>query len=381
LPSEGGRSTVIGCGTTPPYRKTANGWTITTFEKGNYVGVVRKFLVALLSVVALTQTGCTSSTIAISSGNFDVISASLGCRGVEHHADGSTSIPMHVSRAGAQAVETVNVCFGQRGPYAFIVDTGAATTTIDQTLQDKLHLSWTGKQTGSSGAGCTSTSRPARVKTWAVGGLWLDPQSVQVQSMPGFGGKDNAWGLLGSDVWSRFGAVRLDFLHQQLVVPGHEAKQPSQDRYVEGNGGPPTPRSLIHGHVTVSAPMMVQSGRDYTEMLVHVTLGSNSHVALAPDTGSSGSLIDDKTASRLGLATTKFVETGSTVCSTITTPYVLTGGWSLAGEAMPPLLVSTLSLGPLLQVGFSGLLGSDVFSRYPSVVFDYAGGRLLLGAG
>jgi len=342
---------------------------------------VRKFFVALLGIVALTASGCTSSTIPISSGNFDVISASFGCRGVVHHKDGSTSIPMHVSRAGAQAVETVNLCFGQKGPYAFIVDTGAATTTMDQSLQQKLHLAWSGPQTGSSGAGCTSTSRPAKVTAWAVGGLWLAPQSIQVQNMPGFGGKDNAWGLLGSDVWSRFGAIRLDFLHQQLVVPGRQGPKPDHDTYVEGNSGPPTPLSLVHGHVTVAAPMIVQSGRNYTEMLVHVSLGNNIKVALAPDTGSSGSLIDDKTAAHLGLKTTKFVETGSTVCSTITTPYVLSGTWKMAGQTMPPLLMSTLGLGSLLDVGFSGLLGSDVFSRYPSVVFDYAGGRLLLGAG
>jgi len=348
---------------------------------GHYVGIVRKFFALLLVAVAFSATGCTSSTVAISSGNFDVISASLGCRGIAHHEDGSTSIPMKVSRAGAQAVETVNVCFGQRGPFAFIVDTGAATTTMDESLQKKLQLSWSGPQAGSSGAGCTSTSRPAKVATWAAGGLWLSPQSVQVQNMPGFGGKDNAWGLLGSDVWSRFGAIRLDFLHQQLVVANREGPKPDHEIYIEGDSGPATPRALVHGHITISAPMTVQSGPTYPEMLVHARIGANTRVALAPDTGSSGSLLDDKTADRLALKPTKFVETGSTVCSTITTPYVLSGAWSLAGQALPPLIMSTLSLGPLLEVGFSGLLGSDVFSRYPSVVFDYAGGRLLLGAG
>lgn len=288
---------------------------------------------------------------------------------------------MRVSRAGAQAVETVNVCFGDKGPYAFIVDTGAATTTIDASLQKQLHLSWSGPQTGSSGAGCTSTARPAKVATWAAGGLWLAPQSVQVQDMPGFGGKDNAWGLLGSDVWSRFGAIRLDFLHQQLVVANRQGPKPDHDSYLEGNSGPKTPPQLVHGHVTVSAPMVVQSGRNYTEMQVSVSLGSGTRIALAPDTGSSGTLLDDKTAAHLGLTPTKFVEKGSTVCSTITTPYVLSGSWSMGGQRLPPMLFSTLSLGPLLQVRFSGLLGSDVFSRYPSVVFDYAGGRLLLGAG
>ena len=348
---------------------------------GHYVCFVRKFFATLLGVVALTASGCTSSTIAISSGNFNVISSALGCRGVVHHDDGSTSIPMHVSRAGAQAIETVNVCFGQKGPFAFIVDTGAATTTIDASLQKKLHLSWSGPSTGSSGAGCTSTSRPAKARAWAVGGLWLQPQSIQVQNMPGFGGKDTAWGLLGSDVWSRFGAIRLDFLHQQLIVPAREGPKPDHDTFVVGSSGPATPHTLVHGHVTAAIPMDVQSGRDYTQMLVKANLGSGTRIALAPDTGSSGTLIDEKTATHLGLSTTKFVETGSTVCSTITTPYVLSGSWTMGGQAMPPMLMSTLSLGPLLQVGFSGLLGSDVFSRYPSVVFDYAGGRLLLGAG
>ncbi len=288
---------------------------------------------------------------------------------------------MRVGRAGAEAVETVNVCFGSKGPYAFIVDTGAATTTVDSSLASKLHLPWSGSSSGSSGAGCTSTSRPAAVKSWAVGGLWLDPQSVQVQSMPGFGGAGNAWGLLGSDVWSRFGAVRLDFLHQRLVVPRSEGRPPSADEFVNGGTGPATPSTLLHGHTSIVAAMDVARGTTYAEMLVYAQLGKLRHLALAPDTGSSSSLIDTSTAALAGLHHTKFTESGSTVCSTITTKYVTSGHWSLGGLPLPGAMLSTLPLGPIKTAGFSGLLGSDVMSKYPSVVFDYDGGRLLLGAG
>ena len=343
---------------------------------------VRKISLLLLGCIALVASGCAnSSSVELNVGGFPVISTHLGCRGLVNEQDGSTSIRMRVGRAGAEAVETVNVCFGSKGPFAFIVDTGAATTTVDSSLAKKLHLPWSGPSSGSSGAGCTSTSRPAAVKSWAVGGLWLDPQSVQVQSMPGFGGTGNAWGLLGSDVWNRFGALRLDFLHQRLIVPGSEGRPPTGDEFVTGGTGPVTPASLVHHRPSIVAPMDVARGSNYTEMLVYAQLGTLRHLPLAPDTGSSSSLIGTSTASRAGLHHTKFTESGSTVCSTITTKYVTSGHWSLAGRALPGAMLSTLPLGPIKTAGFSGLLGSDVMSRYPSVVFDYDGGRLLLGAG
>ncbi|MEI6700634.1 MAG: pepsin/retropepsin-like aspartic protease family protein [Actinomycetota bacterium] len=343
---------------------------------------MRKISLLVLGCVALFASGCSnSSSVELNVGGFPVISTHLGCRGIVHEQDGSTSIRMRVGRAGAEAVETVNVCFGSKGPFAFIVDTGAATTTVDSSLAKKLHLPWSGPSSGSSGAGCTSTSRPAAVKSWAVGGLWLDPQSVQVQSMPGFGGKGNAWGLLGSDVWNRFGALRFDFLHERLVVPRSEGQPPSGDEFIAGGTGPDTPATLIHSRVSIVAPMDVARGSTYTEMLVYAQLGKYRRLAMAPDTGSSSSLIDTTTAARAGLHHTKFTESGTTVCSTITTKYVTSGHWLLAGLPLPGTMLSTLPLGPIKTAGFSGLLGSDVMSKYPSVVFDYDGGRLLLGAG
>ena len=69
----------------------------------------------------------------------------------------------------------------------------------------------------------------------------------------------------------------------------------------------------------------------------------------------------------------------NTACEIITLPKVASGPWSLAGHPLAPQLLVTARLftsGPA-----SGLLGADQMNRYGSVIFDYRGGRLVLGAG
>ena len=51
---------------------------------------------------------------------------------------------------------------------------------------------------------------------------------------------------------------------------------------------------------------------------------------------------------------------------------------SLAGKALRPQSVATIDLRRMRGVG--GFLGADQMSRFGSVVFDYAGGRILFGA-
>jgi hypothetical protein len=76
------------------------------------------------------------------------------------------------------------------------------------------------------------------------------------------------------------------------------------------------------------------------------------------------------------LAHTNLAERQDTVCSTITTPLVHSGAWSIPGVALHPQLIGTAPFGPISQ---AGLLGSDQLIRYGWVVFDYTGGRLILG--
>ncbi len=68
--------------------------------------------------------------------------------------------------------------------------------------------------------GCTGTARPVSVDTWSLSGVPLHAQQLTAATLPQMGGKDEPDGLLGSDVLSRFGAVRIDFTAGALVLPG-----------------------------------------------------------------------------------------------------------------------------------------------------------------
>ena len=57
---------------------------------------------------------------------------------------------------------------------------------------------------------------------WSLDGVNLVPQQLISATMPQTGGKGEPDGLLGSDVLSRFGAVRVDFAVGALIVPGPE---------------------------------------------------------------------------------------------------------------------------------------------------------------
>jgi hypothetical protein len=44
---------------------------------------------------------------------------------------GAERIPITVSTVAGQVAELVNVCIGGKGPYPFVVDTGAGESFID----------------------------------------------------------------------------------------------------------------------------------------------------------------------------------------------------------------------------------------------------------
>ena len=71
--------------------------------------------------------------------------------------------------------------------------------------------------------------------SWSLEGVALAPQQLTAATLPQMGGKGEPDGLLGSDVLSRFGAVRIDF------TPGRGARP-------AGAGGRPAQRLLaLHG--------------------------------------------------------------------------------------------------------------------------------------
>ena len=137
----------------------------------------------------------------------------------------------------------VNVCIAGRGPYPFVLDSGVGESIIDRRLATQLQLAHHGSPSEFGGVGCTGSAQPVSMPLWSVAGVALAPQDVTAATLPDFGGAGQPVGLLGSDVMSRFGAVRLDFTAQTLTLGGPEGPvPPANAANVHGPTGPAPPR-------------------------------------------------------------------------------------------------------------------------------------------
>ena len=287
-----------------------------------------------------------------------------------------------------QVAVLVSVCIEGTGPYPFIVDTGASGTAVDAGLVKRLGLTAVGAPERLVGPGCVTDGQASRVTQWSVAGLPLAPQTLTAVKIPEMGGPGEPVGVIGSDVWNRFGALRVDFRRGDLVVPGRERAAPNRAVMITRPVISRLPSSLVHGAAQFDAPMTVDASADTVLLGTPVALGSHAPREFIPDTGAVVSVVDSGVATMVGLTRLRQRTTQSTVCSVIASPDVLTGKWwltgsrrrsgALASHALEPQAVATMDLSGM--PGVAGFLGADQMSRFGSVVFDYAGGRILFGA-
>jgi hypothetical protein len=136
----------------------------------------------------------------------------------------------------------------------------------------------------------------------------------------------------------------------------------------------------VKGTPKIVAPMVVQALTGSVTMRVEVRFGQGEPLAFLPDTGAPrAGYIDPVRAKALGLKPNGQSYKERTFCSTAEVPGVESGEWSIAGK---PLRPQPLPATPLIKsVLADGLIGGLTFDEYGSVVFDYAGERLVLGAG
>lgn len=340
-------------------------------------------LAALVAVAALALAACSTPSRPAAVHveplvNFALPPASAGCGGATALAGGAERLPITVSTVAGQVAESVNVCIGGQGPYPFIIDSGAGESVIDAHLADRLHLEHDGGPSGYEGVGCTGTSRPVVVNQWSVDGVDLAGQLLSAATLPDFGTSGEPVGLLGSDVLSRFGSVRIDFTAQTLTLAGPEGA-PSRIAVLHGPTGPPPPASLTQGESGTTVPLTVALSPGDVSLNVRLRLGTGAAHFFVVDTGSSQSVVDTTLARRDDLAHTDLAQRQSTVCSTITAPLVKSGPWSIPGVVLHPQLLGVTSFGPIGADGTAGLLGSDQLKRFGWVIFDYTGGRMVLG--
>jgi hypothetical protein len=309
--------------------------------------------------------------------SFALPSASLGCGGDTVTKDGVVRVPLTVSSVAGQTAETVNVCLGGLGPYPFVLDSGAGQSTIDAGLAKRLHLASDGESSIIAGVGCTGSAQPVASGPWSLEGVALAPQQLTAATLPQIGGNGEPMGLLGSDVLARFGAVRIDFAGHALLLAGPEGTAINATSDFNGPRGP-APVALTLGQGT-TVPVTVSPQTGEVSLSVAVRFGRGVRRSFVIDTGSSQSVVSTGVARSASLRGTNLAQRQATVCSVITVPLVHSGAWSLPGVVLHPQLLGATGFGSISAGGLDGLLGSDQLLRYGWVVFDYTGGRLILG--
>jgi hypothetical protein len=309
-----------------------------------------------------------------------------GCGGAGPAGPGVEAVPATVSVVQGQVGVFVGVCIGGTGPYPFLVDTGASTTEIDARLASRLRLPRIGSLQSFNGAGCTTHAQGRLARSWSVAGLALRPQTVMTLPIPSFGEPGEAMGVIGSDIWQRFGRLRIDFQRRELVVPVPEQPTPSGRTVIARPAPGPLPRALARRGPAATLPMRVTASPQGVRVAISVEFAGGAAVPFIPDTGSTASVVSASVAKAAQLKRLDQDDTQTTFCSRTVTPRVDSGEWFIVSalegrpghrERLRPQPLDGIDLGG----GWGGLLGSDQMEHFQSVVFDYAGGRLALGAG
>jgi len=349
-------------------------------RRGLLVAAMAAIAVAVLAlaVAAAVNTPGTPPSVHVEPEvTFKLPPPASGCTGATALPGGTTRVPLTVSTVAGQVAETVDVCIGAQGPYPFVLDSGAGQTTIDAGLAKRLHLASAGPASLFAGVGCTGTARPVAVGSWSLDGVALAPQQLTAATLPQIGGKGEPVGLVGSDVLARFGAVRVDFAAGALVLPGPEGAPLSAPNPYTGPQGPP-PVALTQGEGT-TVPLTVTSVPGQVSLSVAVRFADGRRRSFVVDTGSSQSVVATSVARAAGLTGTDLAQRQATVCSVITVPLARTGPWSVPGQPLERQLIGETDFGSIGLGGIDGLLGSDQLKHFGWVVFDYSGGRLVLG--
>jgi hypothetical protein len=141
-----------------------------------------------------------------------------GCGGLPGGQGGAVSQTVKVLRGAHGATEVVlPVTLQGQGPFTFALDTGASTSLIDLTVARQLHLQAAGAAQPISGIGGVERATPVRVTSWNAGKINLPAATIMAAPMPAQRTGGLA-GLLGSDIWWRFGRFTLDYGNATITV-------------------------------------------------------------------------------------------------------------------------------------------------------------------
>jgi hypothetical protein len=104
-----------------------------------------------------------------------------------------------------------------QGPFTFELDTGASTSLIAPSLVQRLGLKSVGNTETISGIGGVQQATPVSISKWNTGPIQLPAATIVSAVIPRERGS-GLEGLIGSDIWSRFGKFTLNYSSGMLTV-------------------------------------------------------------------------------------------------------------------------------------------------------------------
>jgi hypothetical protein len=286
----------------------------------------------------------------------------------------SVTVPLHVaSRAGAP--NAVDVCVGGRGPYRFLLDTGSAGTLISSELVGRLALPRAGPPVPFGGEGCHGTTRPVRLPDLSVGGHSIPAGVGYTIHANGFGGPGQPEGTLGAGALRRLGPLLLDYHHGSLSLG------PTRTEGSARSAGTDLPAAWTKHHAAIIAPMAILRRAGGITLRTVISFRGGTLQPWLPDTGSQWSIIDGTLVRASHLRYLRGTKMQPSLCSStpLSTRRAWSGHWQLADHPLRPQSLEVSSV--LSTAGVDGVIGSKTLAEYGSVIFDWAGRKLLLGVG
>jgi hypothetical protein len=299
-----------------------------------------------------------------------------GCPRSQLGVGGPSVLPIKIVQLGKGAVVLANVCVDGVGPFPFVVDSGSALSVIDTQLSKRFHLHQVGAPEKAAGIGCSATVVPKQVSSWSLGSLALRSQAVLSASLPNLDARQPLDGVIGSDVLSRFGAVRIDYRTQTMSLGGPESVSPTNNSALQGRAS--IPAQFLKG-VRVDAALTVVAQKGAVGIYAPIRFDGAEPQLFIVDTGAEISMVSPLLARALHLVTThQSVTLSAAIGCPVSLTEVHSGRWALGSASLEPQLIASL---PASGLKVDGLIGSDVLSRDGAVVIDYRGARLLLESG
>jgi hypothetical protein len=287
------------------------------------------------------------------------------------------TVPIRAPSHGEDTVETA-VCIGGRGPYDFIIDTGASETLVTAQLAKRLRLPAIGPPIRYGGAGCTGSTHRVQLPSASVGGRIVPGDIAYIIKANGLGGRGQPQGALGMSTLAMLGPLRLDYRRKTLTLG---IPDPTTAGIPTVGTRTTIPSDWLKTPPKVRAPLaLLRRGAGLT-LRVIVSLDGGPPQEWLPDTGAQFSNVDPTVARASGLSRLHRTLTQPSACAdkSLRSQLVWSGNWNLTGTALRPQPLQASSLRP--TVGVDGVVGARTLAEYGSDIFDWAGRRLLLGVG